>query len=105
LTSLVYSESISTTLATRPKYVDLLLGLLEDEEAGVRHRGYEVWRGMGEVIALSENVEEKETAVAALRTKGVVTLLEGAKAREEVVELRESIEGAIRSISAVQAKT
>ncbi|GAA5982997.1 hypothetical protein JCM5350_003534 [Sporobolomyces pararoseus] len=99
LTSLVYSPSISTTLARNEKYLDLLIGLLEDEEAGVRHRGYEVWRGMGEVIGSIEKGDEaRRKSIAKLKEKGVVNDLEKARGRERIVEVKESIDGALEIV-------
>lgn len=99
LTSLVSSELISTALATRTEYVDRLLGLLEDDDAGVRHRAYEVWRGIGEVVNASSDGVDKGTAIEVLRTKGVVSALEMARDREDVVELRESVESAVEQVA------
>ncbi|GAA6023536.1 hypothetical protein JCM11491_005532 [Sporobolomyces phaffii] len=99
LTSLVSSELISTALATRTGYVDRLLGLLEDDDAGVRHRAYEVWRGIGEVVATSSDGIEKGTAIEVLRTKEVVSALEMARDREDVDEVRESVESAIETLT------
>ncbi|GAA6023509.1 hypothetical protein JCM11491_006607 [Sporobolomyces phaffii] len=99
LTSLVSSELISTALATRTEYVDRLLGLLEDDDAGVRHRAYEVWRGIGEVVNASSDGVDKGTAIEVLRMKGVVSALERARDREDVVELRESVESAVEQVA------
>jgi len=71
-----------------------LLGVLEDEEDGVRHRAYEVWRGIGEVLGELEE-GEKGKVREGLRKGNVLRGLEKAGEREDVVELRESIEGAI----------
>jgi hypothetical protein len=100
LTSLVYSPSISTTLATTDKFIDLLLATLDDEEPGVRHRGYEVWRGMGEVIdAIEKGDETRRKAVDRLKERGVVEKLNRAGDKETVIELRESIAGAVSNLS------
>ena len=97
LTSLVYSRKISISLITTEKYVELLLGGLEDEEDGVRHRAYEVWRGLGEVLGeLQEG--EKGKVREGLRKGNVVGELEKAGEREDVVGLRESVDGAIEGI-------
>jgi len=96
-TSLVYSRKISTSLVTNKKYVELLLGMLEDEEDGVRHRAYEVWRGIGEVLGELEG-EEKGEVREGLRKGNVVGELEKAGEREDVGDLRESAEAAIEGI-------
>ncbi|GAA5886296.1 hypothetical protein JCM16303_003754 [Sporobolomyces ruberrimus] len=102
LTSLVCSPAISTSLATESKYVDLLLALLDDDEPGVRHRVYEVWRGMGEILGTTgKERDERKKAVETLREKGVGRQLELAREREDVSELRESVEGALGSIFGV----
>jgi len=97
LTSLVYSRKISISLITTEKYVELLLGGLEDEEDGVRHRAYEVWRGIGEVLGELEG-EEKGEVREGLRKGNVVGELEKAGEREDAGDLRESVDGAIEGI-------
>ncbi|GAA5848016.1 hypothetical protein JCM3766R1_006083 [Sporobolomyces carnicolor] len=101
LTSLVYSRSISTTLVTNDKFIDLLLGLLDDDEPGVRHRGYEAWRGIGEVLGSIEAGPERGRVVEALTAKGVARELDRAKGGEKKVELKESIGGASKVIAAL----
>lgn len=98
LTSLVCSKRISRSLATKERYVELMLGGLEDDAPGVRHRVYEVWRGIGEVLGEVEEGEEKVRVRERLGKGNVVKELENAREREDVVELRESIEGAIEGI-------
>lgn len=98
LTSLVCSKTISISLATSEKYVELMLGGLEDDEPGVRHRVYEVWRGIGEVLGEVEEDQERARVRERLGKGNVVRELESAREREDVVELRESIEGALEGI-------
>ncbi|GAA5827898.1 hypothetical protein JCM5353_000020 [Sporobolomyces roseus] len=98
LTSLVCSKEISISLVTTEKYVELMLGGLEDDEPGVRHRVYEVWRGIGEVLGEVEGGEERVRVREKLGKGNVVKELEKVREREDVVELRESIEGAIEGI-------
>ena len=97
LTSLAWSKKISISLVTTEKYVELLRGMLEDEEDGVRHRAYEVWRGIGEVLGELEEGEKGEVREG-LRKGNVVGELEKAGEREDEVGLRESVDGAIEGI-------
>ncbi|GAA5891995.1 hypothetical protein JCM5296_004655 [Sporobolomyces johnsonii] len=113
LTSLVWSPLIATALAATPKWLDMLLALLEDDDAGVRHRVYEVFRAMGETIKQQVQLEvpprEGDEAAAAerrrqharegLRDKQVVDALKDAYERETVLELREAVKDAVASVA------
>lgn len=100
LTSLVYSPAIVAALLARPKWVELLLAPLEDDEPGVRHRVFEVWRVAGEAVRQMEG-EGKERARASLREGKVGRRLEEAKTKERVVELKEVVTAAVMAVKEV----
>ncbi|GAA5935990.1 hypothetical protein JCM3775_003551 [Rhodotorula graminis] len=97
LTSLVYSPTIVAALVGRPKWVELLVAPLEDDEAGVRHRVYEVWRVVGEAVRQMED-EARERARDGLKSGKVALRLSEARAREQVLELREVVEAAVAAV-------
>ena len=97
LTSLVYAPSIVAALVARPKWVELLVAPLEDDEAGVRHRVYEVWRVVGEAVRPMEG-EARERAREGMRSGRVAQRLGEARAREQVLELREVVEAAVAAV-------
>ncbi|GAA5926137.1 hypothetical protein JCM1841_001573 [Sporobolomyces salmonicolor] len=107
LTSLVFSPVIAVSLASTPKWLDMLLELLEDDEAGVRHRAYEVFRALGETVKQMEappRTEEGATqrnknAGEGLRGKQVVDELKKARERETRRELQDAAEEAAASIA------
>ncbi|GAA5893910.1 hypothetical protein JCM8208_001275 [Rhodotorula glutinis] len=99
LTSLVYSPSIVAALLSRPKWVELVVAPLEDDEAGVRHRVYEVWRVVGEAVRQMEG-EARDRAREGLRSGKVVQRLGEGRAREQVRELREVVEAAVAAVGA-----
>ncbi|GAA5981990.1 hypothetical protein JCM11641_006824 [Rhodosporidiobolus odoratus] len=100
LTSLVYSPSIALSLVSYPKWVEILLDLLGDEEAGVRHRVYEVWRVIGEVGRQAEE-ERREKAREGLREAKVVEKLREAEGKEKVVQLKEVVVAAREAVEVV----
>ncbi|GAA6064046.1 hypothetical protein JCM10212_005854 [Sporobolomyces blumeae] len=105
LTSLVYSPSISTTIATSDKLVKLFVALLTDDEAGVRHRAYEAWRGLAETIRDAKGAdgsdERTKNAVSALRQGKAIDALRRAREAENVRELRKSVDGAIEAVESL----
>ncbi|GAA5848765.1 hypothetical protein JCM9279_002938 [Rhodotorula babjevae] len=97
LTSLVYSPSIVGALLARAKWVELVVAPLEDDEAGVRHRVYEVWRVVGEAVR-QMNGEERERAREGIRSGKVAQRLGEARAREQVLGLREVVDAAVAAV-------
>ncbi|BGP38922.1 SWI5-dependent HO expression protein 4 [Rhodotorula kratochvilovae] len=96
-TSLVYSPAIIAAVLERQKWVALLLAPLGDDDAGVRHRVYEVWRVVGEVVGQMEG-EGREKARQGLKDGKVRKRLEEARAKERVGELKEIIAAAVEAV-------
>ncbi|GAA5834200.1 hypothetical protein JCM11251_000569 [Rhodosporidiobolus azoricus] len=95
LASLVYSSQISLALVSYPKWVEMLLGVTEDDEAGVRHRVYEVWRVMGEMVSQAgEKSLERTKAKEGLHDGKVSQRLRVAQEKEKVSELKEVVKAA-----------
>ncbi|GAA6041848.1 hypothetical protein JCM8097_004505 [Rhodosporidiobolus ruineniae] len=101
LTSLVYSPSISLALASHDKWVELLLGLLVDDDPGVRHRAYEVWRVVGEMVGQASG-QGKERAAEAMKKAEVGKRLKEAEEREEVGELRGVVKAAREAVEQIK---
>ncbi|GAA5944480.1 She4p [Sporobolomyces koalae] len=89
LTCLVYSPGISATIVRTPKYRELACAIVRDEDEGVRHRGIEMWRALGEILL--ESAVRDETN--ALRNQ-VEEILEALQARLEL-ESNEMLKGAL----------
>ncbi|GAA5906881.1 hypothetical protein JCM6882_006855 [Rhodosporidiobolus microsporus] len=94
LTSLVYSPRLSLALAAHPKWVEILLGLVDDDEPGVRHRVLEVWRVVGEMVGQAGEGGEGDRAKKGLKEGKVVERLREVERREKVVELKAVVKAA-----------
>ncbi|BGP23685.1 SWI5-dependent HO expression protein 4 [Rhodotorula toruloides] len=105
LTSLVYSPEIVNALCSHVKWVKLLVAQVEDEEPGVRHRMYEVWRVIGEMVGQIGDEKEKERVRKGLEEGRVREELEHAAKRERVVELGEVVWAAVEGIKAAKQRT
>lgn len=92
LTSLVYSPRTAAALCTFAPWRKILVDLLADEEPGVRHRVYEIWRVIGEIAAQVSEPAEREKVRAAVREEGqsqVLGKLEEVARVEKVDQLKE----------------
>ncbi|GAA6050019.1 hypothetical protein JCM3770_001918 [Rhodotorula araucariae] len=96
-TSLAYSPTVVAAILARAPWVALLLAPLTDDDAGVRHRAYEVWRVVGEVVAQLEG-EARAQARDGLRLGKVRERLEEARAQERIGELVEVVLAAADAI-------
>ncbi|GAA5861866.1 hypothetical protein JCM8547_008579 [Rhodosporidiobolus lusitaniae] len=108
LASLAYSPRIALAFASFSRWVEILLTLCcEDEDPGVRHRVYEVWRVVGEVVvgqAEREGEGEREgreKARRGIREGKVVERLREQEGREKVLELREVVRAAREAVEKV----
>lgn len=81
LTSLVLDPSIALAVTKDSKGLDLLLGLLEENEAGLRHRALDVLRSIARGVDKNMKQELREGAVGAALRK--------AEQDERVGELKE----------------
>ncbi|GJN89895.1 hypothetical protein Rhopal_002884-T1 [Rhodotorula paludigena] len=88
LTSLVYSPRIALALCAFAKWREMLLVLCRDDVPGVRHRVYEVWRVLAEVVEQLPDAKERESARKGIEDGKVRAALETAAQAEKVVELR-----------------
>ncbi|BGP14883.1 hypothetical protein JCM10213_003761 [Rhodosporidiobolus nylandii] len=98
LTSLVYSPAISLALTSCSKWVGMLLAPVEDEDPGVRHRAYEVWRVAGEMVQQAD-AAKAEKAKAGLRL--AAKKLREAEAKEKVLQLKEVASAAMKAMEGV----
>ncbi|GAA6019140.1 hypothetical protein JCM10207_006555 [Rhodosporidiobolus poonsookiae] len=100
LASLACSPSSACALAAFPRWREILLDLARgDDEPGVRHRVYEVWRVVGEAVAGGEASEEvRAGAREGLKEGQVVEGLREAETKEKVVQLREVVQAAREAV-------
>jgi hypothetical protein len=89
LTSLAMEPSIALSIALYPRGLEILLALVEEEEAGLRHRAYDIFRSLSRGVGASNEVEWKEEARKVLEEAGVRKGLEKAVEGEKDAELRE----------------
>ncbi|KAK4334168.1 Proteophosphoglycan 5, partial [Rhodotorula toruloides] len=101
-TSLVYSPKIVVALCSHAKWVEMLVALLEDDEPGVRHRVYEVWRVIGEMAGQLGDEKEKERVRKGLKEGKVREELERAAQREQVIELKEAVRAAVDTVRSAE---
>lgn len=102
LTSLVYSPKIVVALCSHAKWVEMLVALVEDEEPGVRHRMYEVWRVIGEMAGQVGDEKEKQRVLKGLKEGKVRDELKRAAKRERVVELKGVVQAAVDAVKNVE---
>ena len=106
LTSLVYSPRTAAALCTFVPWRKMLVNLLAEEEPGIRHRVYEIWRVIGEVAAQMGEPAEREKVRAAVREEEeeksqVVRRLEEAARVEKVDRLKEVARAAVASVASI----
>ncbi|GAA5863396.1 hypothetical protein JCM3774_005278 [Rhodotorula dairenensis] len=100
--SLVYSPRTAVALCTFAPWRKILVDLLADEDPGVRHRVYEVWRVIGEVSAqLSDPSVREEVRTALQEEPQAVRRVEEAALAEKVDQLKEVAQAAVAALRRV----
>ncbi|GAA5986353.1 hypothetical protein JCM10908_003720 [Rhodotorula pacifica] len=108
LTSLVYSPRTAAAMCLFAPWRKMLLASLGDDDPGVRHRVYEVWRVIGEVVAGSEDQAERERGRKAVREEEPRTVLKEvveAVKKEKVDQLKEVVQAAVEPRYTLSAAT
>ncbi|GAA6001265.1 UNC45-central domain-containing protein [Rhodotorula paludigena] len=96
LTSLVYSPRIALALCAFAKWREMLLVLCGDDVPGVRHRVYEAWRVLAEMVEQLPDAKERESARKGIEDGKVRAALEAAAQAEKVAELQAAASAAVK---------